>query len=97
MKSLFLILTAGIALYLSSCSQPVKKTGEGQIQGQEYTSKEIGWTITIPKGWDITDVEKANESTKRGVKAIEETINAKVDYSGYKNLISFQKNPFNIF
>ncbi|MNE81863.1 hypothetical protein D3C80_1785430 [compost metagenome] len=31
------------------------------------------------------------------MKAIEETIDAKVDYSGLKNLIRFQKNQFNIF
>ncbi len=94
---LFLTLTIGTALSLSSCGQPAKKIDEGRIRKNEYTSREIGWTIEIPEGWEVANLEKAKESTKKGVKAIEETIDAKVDYSGLKNLIRFQKNQFNIF
>jgi hypothetical protein len=97
MKNLFLTLTIGIALSISSCGDTSKKTDEGQIRKNEYTSKEIGWTIEIPEGWEVTDLEKTKKSSQKGEKAIEETINAEVDYSGLKHLITFQKNQFNIF
>lgn len=97
MKILFLALTAGIASSLSSCREANKKIDEGQIHEHEYFSKEIGWSMEIPPGWIVTDLEKTKESAERGMEAIEETMNTEVDYSGLKNLISFQKNTFNIF
>jgi len=94
MNGLFFTLFIGITLSISSCGQTAKKIGEGEIRENEYTSKEIGWTIEIPQDWEVTDLEKAEKSAKRGEKAIEETIDAKVDYSGLKHLIRYQ---FNIF
>jgi hypothetical protein len=97
-KIIFTIIT-GIALSLTSCGQvdPNKNIDEGKIEGNIYTSQEIGWTIEIPKGWTVIDKEKTKETNEKGLKAIEETIDGQVDYSGLKNLISFQKNQFNIF
>ncbi len=53
--------------------------------------------MEIPKGWTVIDKEKNQGNEWKGLKAIEETIDGQVDYSGLKNLISFQKNQFNIF
>lgn len=97
MKSLLLTLIIGTSLSISSCGDTSKKTDEGQIRKNEYTSREIGWTIEIPEGWEVTDLEKSKKSSQKGEKAIEETINAEVDYSGLKHLITFQKNQFNLF
>ena len=97
-KTLFTIIT-GITLLLSSCGQvdPNKNIDEGKVEGNIYTSQEIGWTIEIPKGWTVIDKEKTKEINEKGRKAIEETLDGEIDYSGLKNLISFQKNQFNIF
>lgn len=70
---------------------------EGAIDGNTYTSKEIGWTIEIPQGWNLKNTEQAQESAKNGLKAIEETVGTSVDYSSFKNLIGFEKDQFNMF
>ena len=99
MKKLLFTIIAGITLSLTSCGQvdPNKNIDEGKVEGNIYTSQEIGWTIEIPKGWTVIDKDKTKETNEKGLKAIEETIDGQVDYSGLKNLISFQKNQFNIF
>ena len=98
-KRTILTIISVLAITLTSCGQNIPKNSsdEGKIEGNVYSSKEVGWTIEIPKGWTITDKEKTDETAKKGLKAIEETLNEKVDYSGVKNLIFFQKNMFNIF
>lgn len=97
-KILFTIIT-GISLSLTSCGQvdPNKNIDEGNVEGNIYTSKEIGWTIEIPKGWTVVDKEKTKETNEKGLKALEETIDGEIDFSGLKNLISLQKDQFNIF
>lgn len=97
-KTIF-ILTIGILSILTSCGKadPNKTVDEGKVEKNTYTSAEIGWTIEIPKGWTIIDKEKKQATNEEGLKAIEETIESNVDYSGLKNLIGFQKNQFNIF
>ncbi|RAR48403.1 hypothetical protein [Flavobacterium lacus] len=99
MKKLLFTIIVGISLSLTSCGQvdPNNNIDEGKVEGNIYTSQEIGWTIEIPKGWTVIDKEKTKETNEKGLKAIEETIDGQVDYSGLKNLISFQKNQFNIF
>lgn len=97
-KTIF-ILTIGILSILTSWGKadPNKTVDEGKVEKNTYTSAEIGWTIEIPKGWTIIDKEKKQATNEEGLKAIEETIESNVDYSGLKNLIGFQKNQFNIF
>lgn len=97
-KTIF-ILTIGILTMLTSCGKadPNKNVDEGKVESNLYKSAEIGWTIEIPKGWSVVDKEKNHAANEKGQKAIEETIESKVDYSGLKNLIGFQKNQFNIF
>lgn len=99
MKKIFFVIITGLAVTLASCGQfdPNKNIDEGKVEGNIYTSEEIGWTIEMPKGWTVIDKEKTKKTNEKGLKAIEETIDGKVDYSGLKNLISFQKNQFNIF
>jgi len=81
-----------------SCGQrdPNKQIDEGNIEGETYTSQEIGWTIQIPKGWTVISKDKIEVVTEKGLEAIEE-VAGRIDYSGLKHLISFQKNQFNIF
>jgi len=99
MKTRISILIFVILVTLTSCGRVDSNNAadEGKVEGDIYSSDEIGWTIEIPKGWTIVDKEKSQSNTEKGLKAIEETIEQEVDYSGLKNLIGFQKNEFNIF
>lgn len=99
MKKLLFATIIGMAITLASCGQvdPNKNVDEGKVDGNVYTSNEIGWTMEIPKGWTVVDKEKSQETTEKGLKMLEETIDGEIDYSGLKNLISFQKNQFNLF
>jgi len=99
MKKILLTIFTGIALSLTSCGQvdPNKNIDEGKVEGNIYTSEEIGWTIEIPKGWTVIDKKKTKETNEKGLKALEETMEGEIDYSGLKNLISLQKDQFNIF
>jgi len=99
MKKILFTIFTGIALSLTSCGQvdPNKNIDEGKVEGNVYTSEEIGWTIEIPKGWTVIDKEKTKEINEKVLKALEETMEGEIDYSGLKNLISLQKDQFNIF
>jgi len=99
MKKILFKILIGLTLTLTSCGEtaPNKTIGEEKVEGKSYTNQEIGWTIEIPNGWTIIDIEKINEKNKKGLKALEKTMETEIDYSGLKNLISLQKDQFNIF
>jgi hypothetical protein len=99
MKKIHFTIIAGISLLLTSCGQvdSNRNIDEGKVEGNIYASEEIGWTIEIPKGWTVIDKEKTKEINKKGLKALEETMDEEIDFSGLKNLISLQKDQFNIF
>lgn len=75
---------------------PNRQIDEGQVEGEIYTSQEIGWTVNIPQGWTVISKNRIEANDEKGRKAIEE-VAGEFDYSGLKHLISFQKNQFNIF
>jgi hypothetical protein len=97
MKKILFTVIAGISLSLTSCGQvdPNKNIDEGKVEGSFYTSQEIGWTIEIPEGWTVVDIEKTKETEEKARKAVEETMNGEIDLSAFKKLISFQKDQFN--
>jgi hypothetical protein len=99
MKTNIFTIIIVILVSLISCKQvdPNNNIDEGKVEGNFYTSNEIGWTIEIPKGWKVIDLEKVKAMNEKGRKALEETIEGEIDYNGLKNLIGFQKNQFNIF
>jgi len=97
MKKILFTVIAGISLSLTSCGQvdPNKNIDEGKVEGSFYTSQEIGWTIEIPEGWTVVDMEKTKETEEKARKAVEETMDGEIDLSAFKKLISFQKDQFN--
>jgi hypothetical protein len=99
MKKIIYTILTGLVITMTSCTQtdPNKNIDEGKVEDNTYTSKEIGWTIEIPKGWTVTDKDKIKEINEKGLKVMEETIDGEIDYSKLKNLIAFQKNQFNTF
>lgn len=97
MKKTLLIFISTLTLISCKPSDPNKNIDEGKVEGNTYTSQEIGWTIAIPDGWEVVDREKSQDMREKGTQALEETIDQEVDFSGVKTLIAFQKNQFNIF
>lgn len=97
MKTTFLITLTILALTSCKPSDPNKSVEEGKVEGNIYTSEEIGWTMEIPQGWKVIDKEKSEEFQEQGKKALENNTDATVDLNGLKMLISFQKDQFNIF
>ncbi len=88
-----------LLILISSCQQldPNKQIDEGKVEKNSYSSKEIGWTINIPKGWKVTSKEQHERHQERGKVAIEEMTDTEYDDSGLKNLIGFQKNQYTMF
>ncbi|MGB4930167.1 MAG: hypothetical protein WBP43_09360 [Chitinophagales bacterium] len=97
MKTTFLITLTVLALTSCKPSHPNKSVEEGKVEGNLYTSEEIGWTMEIPQGWKVIDKEKSEEFQEQGKKALENNTEATVDLNGLNMLISFQKDQFNIF
>ncbi|MEI2675474.1 MAG: hypothetical protein V9F05_15665 [Chitinophagaceae bacterium] len=97
MKKTLLIFISTLTIISCTPSDPNKNIDEGKVEGNTYTSQEIGWTIAIPDGWEVVDREKSEDMREKGTQALEETIDQEVDFSGVKTLIAFQKNQFNIF
>ena len=86
-----------ITVLISCKTDPNQQIDEGKITENSYHSEEIGWTMEIPKGWDITHKSVLDKRTEKGLDAINETTGIEYDASGLKQLLNFQKNQFNIF
>ncbi len=93
------LLLLGVFLFLSSCNKRDlnDEVDEGVFQEGTFTSDEIGWRITIPKGWKVVTKAHAEDLQSKGLEAMEASIGEEVDISGLKNLVNFQKDQFNIF
>lgn len=93
-KLTFLLLVT----ILTSCkTDPNKQIDEGKITENTYHSKEIGWTMEIPSGWNVTHKSVLDKRTKKGLNAISETTGVEIEVKGLKQLLNFQKNKYNIF
>ncbi|RCS28223.1 hypothetical protein DUT90_01180 [Polaribacter sp. WD7] len=91
-------LTLLLLIVLFSCkTDPNKQIDEGKITGNKYHSKEIGWTMEIPKGWNFTSKDIMEERNKKGMDAINETAGVEYTANELKQLLNFQKDNFNIF
>ncbi|HEC27805.1 MAG TPA: hypothetical protein ENI67_10435 [Gammaproteobacteria bacterium] len=92
-----LAFSGALALLVSfGESDAEEQIDKGLVGKSIYTSRELGWTIEIPKGWTVVSEDKLDGLDKKGLDAIE-NVAGSIDYSGLKHLISFSKNKFNIF
>ncbi|SFU45790.1 hypothetical protein SAMN05216480_10467 [Pustulibacterium marinum] len=83
---------------LFSCkTDPNQQIDEGKITENTYHNEEIGWTMEIPEGWNVTHKSDVDRRTKKGLEALSETSGFEIDTSGLKQLLNFEKNRFNIF
>ncbi|MBD3864671.1 hypothetical protein [Olleya marilimosa] len=94
---IYILTILTFTLFISCKTDPNKQIDEGKITENKYHSKEIGWTMEIPKGWNVTHKSVLDERTEKGLDAINETAGIEYDASGLKQLLNFQKNKFNIF
>ena len=94
---IYILTILTLVLFFSCKTDPNKQVDEGKVIENKYYSKEIGWTIEIPKGWNITKRDESLEREAIGLKAINEANGIDYDASGLKQLISFQKDRFHIF
>ena len=93
---IYILTILTFTLFISCKTDPNKQIDEGKITENKYHSKEIGWTMEIPKGWNVTHKSVLDERTEKGLDAINETAGIEYDASGLKQLLNFQKNKFNI-
>jgi hypothetical protein len=96
-KGRLLIWIVAVHALVFSASTHCRNDQDRNAANRTYTSQEIGWTMTIPDGWQITSIDRLEELDRKGLEAIEKTVNGSIDYSGLKHLVSFNKDKFNIF
>jgi hypothetical protein len=99
MKLFQFLLVLSSAVFTHSCGpvDPNKQIDEGNVKGETYESEEIGWSIEIPKDWEIVSKDKVEAQDEKGKSAIKKSTGLEIDTKALKHLISFQKNQFNIF
>ncbi|MDT0608057.1 hypothetical protein [Croceitalea rosinachiae] len=95
-KSKFIIYII-LSLFLSCRTDPNEQIDEGKIENEVYHSPEIGWTMKIPKGWNVTHRNVLDKRNKIGLDAINESVDADYDINGLKQLLNLQKDQFNGF
>ena len=93
--NLLAILT--LILFVSCKTDPNKQVDEGTVNENKYHSNEIGWTIEIPKGWNVTQRGESQKREDKGLKLLNEANGIDYDTSGLKQLISFQKDRRHVF
>lgn len=93
------LLLLSIFILVCACKEldPNKQIDEGNVTNQVYKSKEIGWSIKIPDGWEVISKVQNDAYTEKGKEAFKEISDVEVDVSEVKDLISFKKNQFNLF
>ncbi|WP_303917614.1 hypothetical protein [Draconibacterium sediminis] len=94
---IYFLTILSLVLFVSCNTDPNKQVDEGKVIENKYYSKEIGWSIEIPKGWNVTNRNVTQEREDKGLKAVNEANGIDYDISGLKQLISFQKDRFHIF
>ncbi|RQO30906.1 hypothetical protein DBR32_09345 [Taibaiella sp. KBW10] len=87
----------GIAFLGSLCCSCTSEVEKSTGKRTTYYSKDIGWTIKIPEGWQVTDKEMVETLQSKGEAALTETLGESVDFSALKHLANFQKDQFNMF
>ncbi|MGH1388193.1 hypothetical protein [Kordia sp.] len=88
-----------VFMLVCACKEidPNKQIDEGNVTNEVYTSREIGWSILIPDGWEVISKAQSEKYTEKGKEAFKEVKGIEVDDSEVKDLISFKKNQFNLF
>ena len=69
----------------------VDRYQEGELSGNTYHNKRVGWTIKIPDGWDIASKEEETEFVSSGSN-LAAGAGLGVNWQGTKILLTLEKN-----
>ena len=102
MKHTFFALSLlATALFLTNCTNnvPVKKdyakeVDEGTFSGNTYSNKVLGWEITFPETWIVTEKKSLENADERSKAMVGDTTTST---KTIKRLLAFQKNFDNNF
>jgi hypothetical protein len=102
MKHTFFALSfLATALFLTNCTNnvPVKKdyakeVDEGTFSGNTYSNKILGWEITFPDTWIVTEKKSLENADERSKAMVGDTTTST---KTIKRLLAFQKNFDNNF
>ncbi len=102
MKHTFFALSLlATALFLTNCTNnvPIKKdyakeVDEGTFSGNTYSNKVLGWEITFPDTWIVTEKKSLENADERSKAMVGDTTTST---KTIKRLLAFQKNFDNNF
>jgi hypothetical protein len=102
MKHTFFALSLlATALFLTNCTNnvPIKKdyakeVDEGTFSGNTYSNKLLGWEITFPDTWIVTEKKSLENADERSKAMVGDTTTST---KTIKRLLAFQKNFDNNF
>lgn len=98
MKPIYIIV---FLLFQTACNNASKKQIAGQedsaTTAQRYFSEELQWSIAIPTGYSIMSSDQISANDKKGRDAVEKVYGETIPMDSLKNLITFQKDKFNLF
>ncbi|HRB31132.1 MAG TPA: hypothetical protein PK275_06800 [Chitinophagaceae bacterium] len=105
MKSYLYILLAMIFIFSCKTEKKEKTLYEkrkdlqnGELSADNvYHVDVIGWTTTIPAGWEIVTQQEMGKIKKKGADAFEEVFETDIDYSDVQDLLSVKKDIINSF
>lgn len=89
----FLLFT--LCILISCKYDPNKQIDEGTIKENIYHSDEIGWTIEIPSGWNITPRSTLDERAETSLDVIQESSGTEFKINELKKLLNLQKDEIN--
>lgn len=90
-----ILLFALASLNLMACTSPEKKQEKPVLQ--KYHNATIGWTITVPEGFQLLSKSRMEANEAKGRAAIGADTNQTHAANGLQNIVNFQKNQFNLF
>ena len=95
------LLIACPFFFITNCTNEDKNDQNEEIEtkteGTPYSNYEVGWTMTVPEGWEIISKDQLDKNMKNGQDIIAESSTVNLNYDGLTHLINFKKDDYNQF
>lgn len=93
-----LIALLAITAFVACNNKPEAQPETGKIDKRTYHSQEVGWTMEVPAGWELTDLQRLKDLDKKGMELLEKSTGVTDPQADkMKHLLAFQKDRFNMF
>jgi hypothetical protein len=89
------VLLFALALLVAACNVGEQQKTLPKLES--FTSKEIGWTIAIPAGFQLLSKSRVTANEEKGRAALGGKDQQTTETSSLQHLVNFQKNQFNLF